>query len=379
VPPETASTPLAEPPERRLRIVAPRPLRVVDVALFYGERSGGIRTYLDAKVEHARRTRAFEHHVIVPGPEERHIGGRHELPSLRVVAGNGYRVPLGVRALPRTLRLLRPDVVMLHDPFWQPLSVARLAHRLDARVVAVHHGSSELDAAGLPGPSRLYAPLFRAWLRRAYAPVDAVMSAIELGRDSHRPADLPLRLGIDPVFRPPAEPARGDHVLYVGRLGREKGVFRLLEAAALSEDQWPLRFVGSGPAEGALRARAERLGIARRVSLRPYVRDRARLRALYAGARCVVMPGEHETFGLVALEAAASGASVVACRSAPAAGAACAPEHRFLAGDARDLARAVAAARAWEPDAAAATALAERWSWDLAFAAELDDLRRLAG
>jgi hypothetical protein len=37
------------------------------VALFYGERSGGIRTYLDAKVEHAQRTGAFEHHLIVPG------------------------------------------------------------------------------------------------------------------------------------------------------------------------------------------------------------------------------------------------------------------------------------------------------------------------
>ena len=75
-----------------------RHLRIVDVALFYGERSGGIRTYLDAKARHARATGAFEHHVVVPGPRERHRGGRHELPSLRLAAANGYRVPLGERA-----------------------------------------------------------------------------------------------------------------------------------------------------------------------------------------------------------------------------------------------------------------------------------------
>ena len=51
-----------------LRLVAPaRPLRVVDVALFYGERSGGIRTYLDAKAAYAARTGAFEHRLVVPG------------------------------------------------------------------------------------------------------------------------------------------------------------------------------------------------------------------------------------------------------------------------------------------------------------------------
>ena len=90
-----------------------RPLRVVDVALFYGERSGGIRTYVDAKVRYARSSGAFEHHVVVPGPRERHGDGWHELPSLRMAAANGYRVPLGAGALKGTLTAIRPDVVML--------------------------------------------------------------------------------------------------------------------------------------------------------------------------------------------------------------------------------------------------------------------------
>jgi hypothetical protein len=51
---------------------------------------------------------------------------------------------------------------------------------------------------------------------------------------------LPLRFGLDPAFRPRPELARGGHVLYVGRLSREKGVSELLHAAAASREPWRL-------------------------------------------------------------------------------------------------------------------------------------------
>jgi alpha-1,6-mannosyltransferase len=356
---------------------ASRRLCVVDVALWYGERSGGIRTYLDAKVAHAHATGAFEHHVVVPGPRARHRDGRHELPSLRLVAANGYRVPLGARALRRTLARLRPDVVLLHDPFWLPLHVTQEAHELGARVVAVHHGSAALDAAGLPGPPGLWEPLFRAWLRHAYAPVDAIASVVDPRPDCGRPASFPLRLGVHEAFHPQPGVRRGDDVLYVGRLGREKGVFRLLEAAAAADDPWPLVFVGSGPAEEALRRRTRALGLGHRVAFRPYVRDRARLARAYAGARCVVMPGEHETFGLVALEAAASGTPVVACDTAPSAALLGPLVHIYAPGDVRGLARAIGAARAARRQPQAATALRRRFGWDRIFADELAHLTEL--
>jgi alpha-1,6-mannosyltransferase len=370
---------LRDRPRERRRANPPAPLRVVDVALFYGERSGGIRTYLDAKAQWAQETGLIEHHVVVPGRRVRHEGGRHELPSLRLAATNGYRLPLGARALKTTLRMLHPDVVVLHDPFWRPLGVTHTAHDLGARVVAVHHGSIALDAAGLPGPDPFWHPVLRRWMHHAYRYADAVMSAVDPRSDCGRSAALKLRFGLDPAFVPQPDVRREKHVLYVGRLGREKGVIELLHAAARSSEPWQLKLVGRGPIEDRLRRIADRLGIAERVRHYPYIGERARLARWYAAARVVVMPGAHETFGLAAFEAAACGACVVTCSTAPSAALMRGLARTYEPGDIDGLLAAIEGARAATPDTAAAFALAERSTWSAAFAGELAQLESLAG
>jgi alpha-1,6-mannosyltransferase len=352
-------------------------LRVTDVAIFYGERSGGIRTYLEAKAEFAARTGAIEHHLVVPGREGSGDPHRHEQRSLRLAASNGYRVPLGGSGLHTTLRTLRPEVVLLHDPFWTPRHASRIAHELGAVVVAVHHSSAALHAAGLPGPQGVYAHALRRWLRRAYTEVDAVMSVVDTDFDAHRPATLRLRLGLDPAFRPRPEIERQDHVLYVGRLSREKGLRELLEAAAASREPWPLVLLGTGPTGDTLRERARQLGLGSRVRFDAYINDRDKLAEAYAAARCVVLPGAHETFGLAALEAAACGASVVTASCTPSAHLIGDFVETFAAGNASDLLRAIEAARRRRPALRAARELVERHDWDTLLRAEVEDLRRL--
>lgn len=353
-------------------------LRVADVALFYGARTGGIRTYLDAKARYCAATGAYEHHVIVPGRRERHDGSRHELRSLALAAANGYRLPLGTGALKATLRDVRPDALLLHDPWWASVGVTRLAHELDAAVLAFHHVSCDLEAEGLPGPRALYKPPLRAWFRHAWGETDGVVSAVDPGPDSGRAAVFPLRLGVDPVFRPPPRlPKRADHVLYVGRLGREKGLFELLDAAYLAPDPWPLRIVGAGSWAAAIAGRVDQLGLGERVSFHPFACSRRLLARMYTEASCVVMPGAYETFGLVALEAAASGARVVACTTAPSAALAGALADTFEPGDRGGLVEAIERARRRGRDVRAAAQLATTFSWERAFAAELADLERV--
>jgi alpha-1,6-mannosyltransferase len=357
--------------------VAPPPLRVADVALLYGERTGEIRTYIDARSAWARATGTIEHHLIVPGSGSGSGGGgpgRHELASLRLGAADGSRVPRGVAALQATLRALRPDVVLLHDPFWGSLAVARTARAIEASVVAVDHGSIALDAAALPGPDGLWRPAQRTWMQHA---VDGIVAAGDARPDCGRTPVIALRFGLDPAFAPQRGVPREDHVLYVGRLGREKGLVELLHAAARSPEPWRLRLVGSGPKQPRLRRLAETLGLGDRVQWRPVIADRAELARTYAAARVVVMPGAHEAFGLVGLEAAACGASVVACSTAPSVAQMRELVRTFEPGDVGGLLRAIEAARAAEPDPDAAGALAARSTWSAAFEAETAELARL--
>ncbi len=376
--------PTGVPRDRGVRSVAyaatPRPLRIVDVAMLYGERSGGIRTYLDAKARFAARTGRFEHHLVVPGKTTDSDGrGRHQQRSVRLAASNGYRLPLGGSGLETTLRGLAPDVVLFHDPFWTPRLVSRAAHELGAAVVAVHHSSASLLAAGLPGPQSVYVVALRRWYRRAYVEVDAVMSVVDPSYDTRRRSTLPLRLGLEPAFRPRPDVRRGDHVLYVGRLSREKGVRELLDAAAAATEPWSLVLVGTGPLGKALNKRSRRLGLAGRAVFAPYVGDRDELARCYAGASCAVLPGAHETFGLAALEAAACGTPVVTAASTPAAALLGGLVETFPPGDSARLMRAIERARRRSPDPAAAAAIAVRHSWERVFAAELDDLERMLG
>ena len=356
---------------RRKRLV------VADVALFYGERSGGVRTYLDERARFAAATGAIEHHMLVPGRRERHSDGVHELRALRLVSSNGYRVPLGAGAAKQTLRRIRPDVVVLHDPFWRPQGLAREAHRLGARVIAVHHASAAHHAAGVPGPDSIYLPVFRRLIRHAYDEVDAVMSVIDPTADSRRGASIPLRFGLHPAFRPgPAPP--GEHLLYVGRLGYEKRVRDLFDAVARIPDR-PLVVVGDGPAKRELEARARRAELRGRVSFRPFISDRAELARTYRSAACVVDPGPHETFGLVVLEAAACGTRVVACSSTPSAAVAGKLARTFRAENVGDLRRVIVEALDEERDVRAASELAAALRWERVLGEELEHLELLAG
>jgi alpha-1,6-mannosyltransferase len=352
-----------------------RRLVVADVALFYSERSGGVRTYLDERARFAAETGAFEHHMLVPGRRERHAGGRHELRALRVVSSNGYRVPVGAGAAKQTLRRIRPDVVVLHDPFWRPHGLAQEARRVGARVVAVHHASAAHHAAGVPGPDSVYLPFFRRVLRHAYDNVDAVMSVVDPMADSGHTASIPLRFGLHCAFRPGPAPA-GQHLLYVGRLGYEKRVGDLVEAAAALGDR-DVVIVGDGPARRELEQRAHKVGLGGRLSFRPFIADRYELARVYRGAACVIDPGPHETFGLVVLEAAASGARVVACSSTPSASVAAGLVETFEPKDVHDLGRAIEAALSREPNAAAAGELGRSLTWERVLTDELERFERL--
>lgn len=106
---------------------------------------------------------------------------------------------------------------------------------------------------------------------------------------------------------------RPPKILFLGRLVIEKGVQVIIEAMPLIIERHPgtvLTVAGKGPYEGELRRIAKRVGVAEYVEFVGFVDDVLRNRLL-AEASVAVFPSIYEPFGIVALEAMASGTPVV--------------------------------------------------------------------
>lgn len=110
------------------------------------------------------------------------------------------------------------------------------------------------------------------------------------------------------IIHPPVETERfaigtpGEELLVVSELVRHKRVHVALEAARRAGA--PIRVVGSGPEEAALRAEHPEAVFAGRVG-------DSELAGLYAAARAVIVPSMEE-FGITAVEAQAAGRPVIA-------------------------------------------------------------------
>jgi glycogen synthase len=108
---------------------------------------------------------------------------------------------------------------------------------------------------------------------------------------------------------------RGERtLLYFGRLEYEKGAHDLLAALPRIRRRHPgtrLLLAGEGTQRAVLEERARAHRVRRSVSFLGYLPDDD-LAALLAAVDAVVLPSRYEPFGIVALEAAAAGAPLVA-------------------------------------------------------------------
>lgn len=217
----------------------------------------------------------------------------------------------------RLIRQRPVDVVHAHWLLPQGL-VARLVRRRLPLVVTSHGG----DLFGLRG--RMLTSLKQAVAADADA-MTVVSSAMreEAARIGLRPPAmqvLPMGVDLRERFVPAPGVARDpDMILTVGRLVPKKGLRHLLDAMPQVLRERPaarLEIVGFGPEEAALRAQAERLGLADRIRFRGAVAQHE-LPALYRRAALLAAPfirderGDQEGLPVVLMEAIGCGCPVV--------------------------------------------------------------------
>ncbi len=182
---------------------------------------------------------------------------------------------------------------------------------------------------------------------RTWDRVDTFIALSEFARSKLIEMGLPgERVVVKPNFVDPA-PERvregdGSYALFIGRISPEKGVHTVVEAWKDVPDL-PLRIVGTGPMEPALRAAVEAAGLRGRVEFLGH-RSPEEVAGLLLDARMVVFPSVwYETFGRVAVEAFAAGVPVIASRLGSMAEIVTDGETglHFQPGDAHDLATKV--------------------------------------
>lgn len=133
-------------------------------------------------------------------------------------------------------------------------------------------------------------------------------------------------------------------VMFLGRLVQRKGCSTLIDAVARLKQSgvWPLRVVvcGKGPQDAALKAQAQRLGIAEAVEFTGFISEQDKPRYV-ASADVIVFPSlGGESFGIVLLEGMAAGKPVVLGASNPGYASVMEPrpQQMFKPGDSQALA-----------------------------------------
>lgn len=277
-----------------------------------GAGGGSVRTH-----EINRRLAAQGFHVTVvttryPGWQERVQDGVHYVP---IGFGSGRnrlsRVVAYVARLPFEVRRRREMADLVVEDFFAPFSTMAAplwTGRPTVGVVQWLHAEDKARQYKLPlhWMERLGVRKHRRLISVSQGIADRLTG---INPDVH--VDV-IGNGVDPAAWIP-EPRLGKDVLFIGRLEYgHKGLDLLLAAWSRCCDRvdGDLLIAGSGPDEARLREAIRDAGLTHRVRMLGWLSGEEKFQAL-SNARLVVVPSRHETFGLVAIDALATGTPVI--------------------------------------------------------------------
>ena len=308
-------------------------LGILDITEFFGDTTGGVRTYLLEKARYVQRRPDLRQTIVVPGARDEILeasGVRcYRLRGPSVPTQKPYRFMLATRSTSRIVAHERPNLIEVGSAWFAPWLVHLATRQFEVPAIWYYHSNfPRVLAPRRPGVGylrRAASALAWSYVRRlarlvrvTIAPSRAVAQELE-NAGIENVVRMPLGVNLElfnPGRREHASDTRrrlglpnGPLALYVGRLAAEKEVSLLLSAWPEVERRTGARLVlvGDGPARRSLRASAG----GQRAIWVPFESDRDRLADLFAAVEFCVSPGSLETFGLTALEAFASGTPVL--------------------------------------------------------------------
>ncbi|MFB6277928.1 MAG: glycosyltransferase [Salinibacter sp.] len=253
----------------------------------------------------------------------------HGIPTLRRYGWNvWWRFPPGVRLRVRSAaRLARryvdrhgvPDLIHAHSARWAGAAAARISNIFSTPYVLTEHFTGFQRDKIFPWRWPLVETGFQQ--ASAIAAVSTPLKDTIISQDLAEPSEVIVSPNLvrASLFTPPPdgrpEPPPFQFVT-IANLSSRKNISGLLDAFAKAFDKSSrvsLAIVGDGPERKTLETKTQQLGIAPQISFlgslgREAVRDALR------NAHAFVLPSHQETFGVVVVEAMATGLPVVATR-----------------------------------------------------------------
>ncbi|MDM7322095.1 MAG: glycosyltransferase [Gammaproteobacteria bacterium] len=291
-------------------------MHVCDITMFYTPHGGGVRRYLHAK----RRwycQQGDRHTLLTPGRWMHRHGDHLTLPAPRLPFGQGYRFPLRRAPWVETLVDQAPDLIEAGDPYRLAGAALAAADRLGIPATVFVHSDVERLISRRCG--HWAAAPVRAYLRSLYEAFTVVqvpsLALAERLRTLGLTRVVWQPLGVDaehfhPERRDPslrADLGLDDStrlLVFAGRYAREKNIDVLLAAMRRLGSGYHLLLIG--PDMPAVNLD--------NVTVYGRFCDGGHLARLLASADALVHAGDQETFGLVVLEAMASGLPVIGVR-----------------------------------------------------------------
>lgn len=284
--------------------------RLVGVRKLMQAGFSALRRYQVADEEGLRVVRSA--YMKLPGNEQYNIEGwaRHTLRAYRK-----YENEFG-----------RPDLVLAHSVTWAGYAAFLIREKYGIPYLIVEHRSFFVWST--PEARQMVKSFHVPFFEKAFLHCQKlvlVSESLRRGIGSLVPEALERSMVIPNMIREeqfplPSAPRKADPFvfLWAGRLEHVKGLDLLLEAAkSLGEKthgEFRLHLAGRGSLREELQQKAVDLGIEDRVTFLGRL-SRKDMLAQMQGANCFVLPSRYEAFGVVLIEAMATGLPVIATRS----------------------------------------------------------------
>lgn len=259
--------------------------------------------------------------------------------TLRVIRSFYLKLPgsekLNIEGWSRgTLRMYRryqkrfgkPDLILAHSVTWAGYAAFLISQEFDIPYVVVEHRSFFVWST--EEARRMVKPFYLPFFEKAYTHCkklvlvsDSQRSGIETLIPSAKRQTIVIPNMIrEDMFLPPDTPRKRDPFVFIwaGRLEHVKGVDLLLKAVKLLADRvdkpFSVRLAGRGSIREELEQKSLILGVGDRVKFMGRL-SREEMQREMQCANCFVLPSRYEAFGVVLIEAMATGLPVIATRS----------------------------------------------------------------